>query len=382
MSSILIHEERLDPSYVPPQLVHRTKELEILLRRYREALARSNPFHALLTGGVGSGKTAIALKLGQELQNIGRVGGTPVRPLYVNCWRRSNDRSILLELLRGVGVSLPDRGYGLADMLDVFEQGIRKEPRHLFIVLDEVSGLVRQGTRLVYLLSRSREIRLGTVSLLLVAPEDVLPYLDAASRSSFGITHRLQLPPYRRDQLADIVSARAKLALSPGSVSADICDQIARISATSGDARFAIEILANAARIADEVGRTEVSAEDVRGARGSLYPTLTEGRLEGLSVNALFVLLALSRSLRKPKANATTEHVRAAYSALAEEYSTAPVSRVTFWRTVRELEREGLVDVEAGKSGTSARLSMDEVPASFLTTLLEERLAPVRPSKP
>lgn len=379
---ILVHEETLDPGWVPPRLQHRDRELGLLLRRYRESLAKGVPFHHLLTGGIGSGKTAIAHRLGEELQRGGAVGSAPVLKLYVNCWRRSSDRTILLQLLRGVGVSLPDRGYSLAEMLDVLEQGIRRNPRHLFVVLDEVSALVRQETKLVYLLTRSSEVGLGSISLFLVAPEDVLPFLDAPSRSSFGVTHRLQLAPYDATALADILEARAALALRRGSVSRDVLEQIARIAATSGDARFALELLTGAARAAEDRGLERIGAEEVRAAKGSIYPTVTETKLEELDVPRLLVLLAVARSLRGPRSRAATERVRETYQLLAEEYGVTAVSRVTFWRTVKELEREGLLDVEPAASGQSAQLAMDEVPASFLTTLVESRLSERGPRKP
>ena len=48
---------------------------------------------------------------------------------------------------------------------------------------------------------------------------------------------------------------------------------------------------------------------------------------------------------------------------------------MTFWRHVRTLEREGIIQIEPAGAGQPARLGMDEVPASFLATVLEERLA-------
>jgi len=379
---ILLHEETLDPSYVPPRLVRRETELGLLTKRYRDSLHKGVGYHQLLTGGIGSGKTALAHRLGDELVRTGRVGTLPVLKLYVNCWRRSNDRTILLQLLRGVGVSLPDRGYGLPEMLDVFEQGIRRSPRHVFVVLDEVSALVRQETKLVYLLSRSPEVGLGSISLFLVAPEDVLPYLDAASRSSFGVTHRLQLRPYGAADLAEIVRYRAEIALRPGSCSDEIAEQVARVAASGGDARFALEILAGAARAAEAQGAREIGVEHVRASKGSIYPTMTESKLEELGETELLVLLALARSLKGRHAVATTDRVRQVYQAAAEEFGIAPMSRVTFWRNVKSLEREGLlnVDAPAGK-GEGNRLSMDDVPMSYLTTLLEAR-AGQRPRKP
>lgn len=374
MNRILKAEETLDPTYLPGRLVGREHELALLAQRYRAAFTKGLPYHQLVTGGIGSGKTALANRLGEDLQRAGKIGELPVLRMYVNCWRRSNDRTILLQLLRGVGVSLPDRGYALSEMLDVFEQGIRRTPRHLFVILDEVSALVRQETKLLYLLSRPGEVGLGSISLFLVAAEDILPYLDSASRSSFGVTHRLQLTPYDRAGLAAILASRAELALRPGSYSAEVLDQVARTAATSGDARFALEILGGAARTAEAEGSTEITPEHVRAAKGSVSPTVTETKLEELPQNSLLVLLAIARTLRGPRTAAPTERVRLGYQALTEEYGTKAMSRVTFWRTVKELEREGLVQVEPVGMGQSAKISMDEVPASFLRTLVESRL--------
>lgn len=377
MPTILVREETLDPGFVPPSLPGREREFRLLEERYRNRLSNGVPYHALITGGVGSGKTALARRLSEDLRQRVKIGGLAVHPLYVNCWRRASDRTVLLDLLRGVGVSLPDRGYGLSEMLDVFEQGIRRDPRHLLVVLDEVGALVRQGTKLVYLLSRAHEVGLGSISLLLIAPEDILPFLDTASRSSFGVTHRLHLAPYDIGQLGAILTARAKIALRPGSYSPDVVAQIARSAGGTGDARFALEVLSSAAQTAESAGRSEITSEDVRAAKGSIAPTLTEEKLTGLSDTALLVLLGLARSLRGPRSNATTERVRQAYSVVAEEHGARPMSRVTFWRTVKELERDGLVDVEAAAgAGQSARLAMNELPASTLELLLEERMRP------
>jgi archaeal cell division control protein 6 len=378
---ILLHEETLDPSYLPPRLVHREEELRLLGGRYRETLAKGVPLHLLVTGGIGSGKTALVRRFAADLERSGRLGEFPARSTYINCWRRANDRPVMLELLRAVGVSLPDRGYSLSEMLDVFEQGLRRNPAHHIVLLDEASALVKQGTKLVYLLSRAREIGLGSISLLLIAAEDLFPYLDPASRSGFGVTHRMVLPPYDRAALTDILAARADLALRPGSYERDVLDQIARIAAPSADARFAIELLGNAARAAEEGSAAAIGAEHVRRAKGSLFPTVSESQLEGLSTNELAVLLALARTLKVKGSSALSQRVRTNHAALLEEFGGPPISRTTFWRTLKELERDGLVTLEGAGKGGSSRVSMDELPASVLTTLLEERIARPRAGK-
>ncbi len=378
---ILAREETLDPSFLPPRLVRREKELELTLRRYREALGKGLPYHLLLTGGVGSGKTALARRLGADLERLGRFGGLPVRTAYVNCWRRASDRTVMLDLLRSVQVSLPDRGYSLSEMLDVFEQGLRRNPQHLLVLLDEASALVRQETKLVYLLTRSHEVHLGSISLVLIAVEDLFPFLDPASRSGFGVTHRLPLAPYDRAALAVILASRADLALRPGSYDPETLDQIARIAAPNGDARFALELLSGAAHAAEDEGADAISSEHVRRAKGAILPTVTETQLEALSTNELGVLLAISRTLRRRGGAVASQKLRSSHATLLEELRAPPMSRTTFWRTLKELERDGLVTLETAGSGESSQVAMDELPASYLSTLLEERLGRGRGSK-
>ncbi|MFZ0892834.1 MAG: AAA family ATPase [Thermoplasmata archaeon] len=378
---ILLHDETLEPTFVPPQLVHRQEELTLLHRRYRDSLTKGIPYHMLLTGGIGSGKTALVQHLGNDLERVGKIGSNAVLKLYVNCWRRASDRTVLLHLLRGLGVSLPDRGYSISEMLDVFEQGIRKAPRHLLVILDEASALVRQETKLVYLLSRSGEVGLGSISLMLIATEDLLPYLDPASRSSFGVTHRLALRPYDAKTLIDILESRATLALRPGSWDRSVLEQIARIAAPSGDARFALEVLTGAARVAENDQVASIRPEDVRAAKGSIYPTVTESRLEELPTSDLFVLLALARSLRGATSSIPSQKLREKHAALIEEYGAQPISRTTFWRALKGLEREGLLALAPTGNGSSATVSMDEMPTSYLTTVLEERIGSHRPRK-
>jgi cell division control protein 6 len=374
VSRILLHEETLDPNFLPPKLVHRSAELQRLTRRYGESLSHGVPFHLQINGGIGSGKTALARRLGSDLERQGRIGPAPVKTVYINAWRRASDRTVALDLLRAVEVHLPDRGYSLSEMLDVFEQGVRRHPRHYLVVLDEAGALVRQETKIVYLLSRAAEVGLGSISLILIAPDDLFPYLDPASRSSFGPTHRIALAPYTRDQLTDILSARAELALRPGSYDPSVLGQIARIAAPNGDARFALELLGSAAHSAEEAGRETIASEDVRAAKGSIYPTVSESQLEGLSTQGLTVLLALARSLRRKGATISSQKLRETHAGLLEEFQEKTVSRTTFWRTLKELDRAGLIGLEVGPSGTSAEVSMDEMPASYLATLIEERL--------
>ncbi len=377
---IILREETLDASYLPPSLPHREKELALLRERFARSMDAGQGWSQLLTGGIGSGKTALARALGRELANRRqrKDSAAGVKEIYVNCWRRNTDRAVVLEMLNAVDRPVPDRGFSVSEMLDTFEKGLREVPSPTLVILDEVSVLLKGGSKLVYMLTRGREVGLGPLSLLLIAPRDVLPYLDAASRSGFGVTHRLQLPKYLREPLTDIVLARGALALRPGSLSREVAEQIARVAEPQGDARLALELLSGSAHRAEERGARELTPEDVRWAKASTYPTMTEEKLDGLSPPSLLVLLALARTLRAPGTWVRMEKVRKAYGSASEEYGLPAGSRVTFWRMVKSLEQEGLLEMEYTRPGAPAKLTQDEIPASLLELVLQERLA--RPS--
>jgi DNA-binding transcriptional ArsR family regulator len=57
------------------------------------------------------------------------------------------------------------------------------------------------------------------------------------------------------------------------------------------------------------------------------------------------------------------------------------MDRTTLGRNILPLERDGLISLEAAGSGESSQVAMDDVPASFLTTLLEERVGRERGGK-
>lgn len=381
--SLFVREETLDPAYLPPSLPHREKELALLRERFARAMEAGHGWSQLLTGGIGSGKTALSRAVSQDLasRTRGKDRAHGLKEIYINCWRRNSDRAVLLELLNSVGRPVPDRGFSMSELMDTLEKGLREVQAPTLVVLDEVTALLRGGSKLIYMLTRGKEVGLGPLSVLLVAPQDVLPYLDEATRSGFGVTHRLHLSRYDREQLADIVTARASLALRPGALTREVAEQIARVAEAQGDARLALELLAGSARHAEEHDARAISPDDVRWAKAAVYPTLTEEKLEGLPVSSLLVLLALARTLRNPGSWVRMEKVRAAHSAASEEFGVKAVSKVTFWRTVKALEREGLLEMEAPRPGAPGKLTQDEMPASLLSLVLQERLGRPRAAR-
>ena len=72
--SVFRDEGKLDIHYVPPRLPHREDQLRQLAALFSSVLTSpgSRMCRALLVGGTGTGKTAVALKLGEVMAEEAR----------------------------------------------------------------------------------------------------------------------------------------------------------------------------------------------------------------------------------------------------------------------------------------------------------------------
>ncbi|NYT16326.1 MAG: cell division control protein Cdc6, partial [Methanomassiliicoccales archaeon] len=85
--SVFVDEGVLDLNYVPSELLHRESELRFLRGIFRFII--DAPYEmsqrAVIVGGVGSGKTALAQRFGRDLEAEGARRRVKVRYIHVNC---------------------------------------------------------------------------------------------------------------------------------------------------------------------------------------------------------------------------------------------------------------------------------------------------------
>ncbi len=375
---VLKNPEALDYDFVPPQLPHRDKQIEHLHRMFRTVLDGRRQT-VLLVGSVGTGKTAVAKKFADEFQKKAFEMGKRVDPVYINCRRRNTDKSVLLQILRHFQPMFPDRGFSNTEMLDSIGGLIKKHGTHLIVVLDEADVLLKKGTDLIYLLTRFDEETGSTkksVSLILISQYDVRKYMDPASASTFGRTNTITFDRYTAEELADIVRQRVEMAFIPGTVGEDVISLIADIASEWGDARYAIELLFKAGLLAEDEGTGEVTAEHVRAAKAETHSVVTESKLIDLALHKKLVLIAAARVLRK-KTYATTGEIEEIYRVVCEEYGEEARKHTQFWKYLKDLEAEGLLDtkVSYGKDGTTTHVSLHDVPAAALLDVLEKMIS-------
>jgi cell division control protein 6 len=330
----------------------------------------------MITGDVGTGKTALSQRFGADITHESSTHGINLRYVHVNC--REYGGSLFLILQHAVSVfhpNFPKRGYSAEELLRTLMQILDDENAHIILSLDEFESLVeREGSEAVYKLTRLQETRQNMpqrLSLVCILRDlDTVGQLDASTRSTLQ-SNIIGLDRYAKQQLVDILSDRVSLAFEPLAVPEGTVELIAELAfSESGNARFGIELLWRAGKYADAEGFEAVTPECVREAVSSIFPAMRRDDLATLGLQERLFLLAIARVFKEnQKASVSLTEAEQTYRVVCEEFDTSPISHTQLWKYLKDLSNLGIVETQVSSTGTRGRsttISLPRIPAHEL----------------
>ncbi len=388
-TSVFKDEAKLDINYVPRHLPHREKE-QRLLREFFSFLLRFPGRMAqrvIITGEVGTGKTAIAQHFGAYITREAKKIGKNLHYVHINCREYRGKLFLILQhLLSTFRPRFPRRGYSSEELLDTIIQVLDEDKAFTIVALDEFDTFIEQaGSEAVYKLTRMQEMRSDQpqrISIIgILRNFRTIERLDASTRST--LQHNIiHLERYPKTQLIDILNGRVTLAFEPSTVPEDVVDIIADLAVSeSGNARFAIELLWRAGKYADAADRDLVEPECVRKAISSITPILRRSELTSLRFHEKLFLLGAARLFKENRrAYASLSEIEKVYGVVCEEFDEQPLSHIQLWKYVQLLSAMGIIKAEVvgeGVRGRSTRVSLSSVSANDLekelVALMEEK---------
>jgi len=396
---ILIKPETLEHSYIPDDLPRREKERNIIFEQLSDFFKLNEPFFSwIIYGHSGVGKTVLSRRISEDIK---KELGNEVFTVYVNCRYSRKIYRILIELVKQIERSVPDRGLSKDDLLTILFQLTAEKTGKLLIILDELGTLFvdQEGMKtrdVLYSISRfsekytnlHRKLQLAVIAIVSKTHEyTFFQWLDKATRASF-IKYEINLERYSKQDLIEILDYRASLAFKPGTVFDDAIDLIASFAADQGEgnARIAIDILKNAGRLSDKLSAGYLGVEHVRSVL-KYHPDMSRVDseiFESLDKHKLVLLLSIIRALREFQSSYITRtQLEQHYHAVCEEYYEKPRKTTQLLRYLKELGRElhGLVEVEvSGKDqrGRSTRIRINVPLDSIEKHVLKVLERPIR----
>jgi archaeal cell division control protein 6 len=355
-------EAVLFPEYVPHSIPHRMDQIRVLEFYFQSVVEKSSQAsqNVLLYGPNGAGKTMLAKKLGETLQKKAMLYGNLVKLVHVNCRIDRTLQAILVKALSSLGYAYPSRGYSFEELLHALFEELKRSRTHLVIAFDEVDSLVSSDPSTLYTITRLREISQTQVfsSLLISKTLDYLKMVDLSTLSSIQ-WNTVSLEPYSAEQLYDILLSRSRDAFNGGCISEECLQLAAEIASTYGDARYALDLVYRAGKVADLSEFQRVMPENVRQAKASLPPQFRKEELSYLTKHQRITLMAISSLFKKSDStHVTIGEVEKNYSALCESMGVAANHHTQLWNDVNELSRKGIIETQLSGKGLRGRTTL------------------------
>jgi cell division control protein 6 len=338
----------------------------------------------ILTGEVGTGKTALAQNFGANITSEANKRGMKFRYVHINCREyRGSLSPILHHAVTVFRPNYPARGYGAEEILGTLMQVLDEENAHMILSLDEFDSLIeKEGSDAVYKLTRLQEMRQGKAQRLsfifIMRDLKAIEPLDESAKSTLQRSI-ISLERYGKPQLIDILNDRVAMAFEYGSVPEDVVDLISELAFTeTGNARFGIELLWRAGKYADAQDAGCVEPECVRIAVSSIIPGLRRNELLSLGLHEKLFLLAVARYFKEnEEAFVSLSEIEKAYAVACEEFSEIPNGHTQVWNYTQYFSKLGVLKTEVASfqtRGRATRLSLPSIPAGELEKALTASL--------
>ncbi|MHA1222715.1 MAG: ORC1-type DNA replication protein [Candidatus Heimdallarchaeaceae archaeon] len=351
----------LSIAFIPPYLPHREEELRNLARYFRTIFTNQNePLRKVtITGPTGSGKTTLAKRFSQVLENIDKQKN--FMSIYINCRIYKSPYLIVSTLARKLNKAIPPRGYSFEELQSLLVRLLDFYSPKILLILDEIDYLIsRTGTDFLYTLLRISEMtEKQHMSYIFIARNlNFTQQLDASTQSSFQSNH-ISLERYSELDLQDIIRSRSELAFFEGAITADAIELIADISSKSGDARYAIELLWGSGQCADDETSPVVYPDHVRKAKALIHPEIRREIILTLSLHQKLLLLAIIRKLKHTKnAYISTNDAISTYRLICEEYEEEPRKHTQIWSYLKELSKQDIVSTKLSGEGMRGKTTL------------------------
>jgi len=431
---IFERKEVVRPSYTPPELPHRQNQIDKMATILVGALRGETPSNILIYGKTGTGKTATAKFVSQELASTSQKYDVPCTVEYINCEVTDTQYRVLARLanefidsnraliderldeLRGEnGTSddpfdpefdpearieqleadresfeeVPMTGWPTDRVYTVLFDAIDYRERVVVIMLDEIDKLVeKSGDDTLYNLSRmNSKLQKSRVSLIGISNDlKFTDFLDPRVKSSLG-EEEIVFPPYDANQLRDILQYRADVAFQDDALTEDAIPLCAAFAAQEhGDARRALDLLRTAGELAERDQASRVEESHVRKAQDKIELDRVVEVVRTLPTQSKLVLFAIILLEKNGVHSINTGEVYNIYKRLCEEIDADVLTQRRVTDLISELDMLGILNavvVSKGRYGRTKEINLS-VPLEETETILlsDSRLSEVEDVEP
>ena len=373
---MLIQEERvfrnreaLASTYIPPEFPHRDNEINGVANILKPALYGARPSNILIYGQTGTGKTAVAKFICNQIVSKAEAEGKKIHTAYINCKQTNTPYGILTNIGKTYSNDwedkVPNAGWRIDKVYSALKEKADEDGGIAIVILDEIDTLVsKSGDDILYhLTGLNSDLDNSKISLIGISNDTKFTsWLDPRVKSRMG-EESLTFAPYNALQIENILVQRAKMAFHEDAVDPLVLSYCSsRAALEHGDARKALDLLRISAEIAEREGKEIVTVEYVSKAENVMEHDLVRSLISTLPLQPKVTLasIILNRG-SKENGQQTTGEVYNTYSLICKRFEVEQLTQRRVGHIISELDMQGLINakvVSLGRQGRTRYISL------------------------
>ncbi len=220
-------------------------------------------------GKSGSGKSTYIQHLLSNMQNTGSV-----IPVYINCHEHSTKMAIYHKITQQMDSSFSRRGFAGYEVFERIKELIHTENKSILLILDDVEALPKdEAANIFYPIIEENGAMKSSFGIIIISDSSrAFERLDPKIRSSF-MFRIIEFESYTKEEIKQILQSVAKKALAENTYDEMVIDNISELAESSeGNARFAIWLLFNSAKNAEQRDADKIELGDVKAVYERILP--------------------------------------------------------------------------------------------------------------
>jgi len=366
---IFRNREALASTYIPPEFPHRDNEINNVANILKPALYGARPSNILIYGQTGTGKTAVAKFICNQIVSKAETEGKKIHTAYINCKQTNTPYGILTNIGKTYSKDwedkVPNAGWRIDKVYSALKEKADEDGGIAIVILDEIDTLVsKSGDDILYhLTGLNSDLDNSKISLIGISNDTKFTsWLDPRVKSRMG-EESLTFAPYNALQIENILVQRAKMAFHEGAVDPLVLSYCSsRAALEHGDARKALDLLRISAEIAEREGQEIVTVKYVGKAENVMEYDLVRSLISTLPLQPKVTLasIILNRG-SKENGQQTTGEVYNTYSLICKRFKVEQLTQRRIGHIISELDMQGLINakvVSLGRQGRTRYISI------------------------
>jgi archaeal cell division control protein 6 len=384
--SILKNENLLNARHVPDKIVARDAQKQAIAHNLGSILRHGEPSNMYIWGDTGVGKTITVRYVLNILQDglKSQAKDILIDTVIIDCTAIRSEIIACTEILTQLtGIQMKSGFqfyYYLNDIWKIIDKKAKEHAYYtLILFFDEINSFDSPDD-MIYQFSRAlahQKIQSSNVAIGIIAASNKKDYLDTLRPNvlSSAKFRYIDFPNYNEDELYEILETK-KEAFVDGALPDDIVRYCAKNVSERyhGDARHAIDILYEAAKIVIQREGTEITREYLDEAEKVVNDRVTLEMLKRIPLHDRLLILAVYVSNKVMKQNSATMSphtgiVLLAYRKICEIISQRPNGDTYVSGRIKALDNEQILHAEfvKGRGNTRYMTVANDVEAVIYT---------------